>query len=675
MAELGSIGELIGQAKRLGIGDRSSKYGVGKTMGDNTWVHRTYEDVFPADVIKAAKQNLSEGFDYTAVRYNRRDGSVAFIQCGDFDTAHEPTVGASCKVSKAGEAKTSKAQRDPLIWHHKWTFVKDDYPGFNVAASVRRSIAWKSKLGKDAKMSSRIGRKSVWESEVVPRLATSTTERQHTIRLLLTQGRPDLAQCVVAMPAELLELGLPTLMNTAPMVLPGLQSAVDYLQDMVRVLVKNTAPQARRALQQAKRALQHLLGLKTAVESRMEAQGVSQKLVKVLVTVTQKLKPGLCSLFPGRQGSVAIHQRSVSDSDAEISAQDANKVGRVPPNGWKCWITNVNETGPRQAMIDLKVSSWPATAAREPMNLNQEIAAALKDSNPELAALVEAGALDDRVVVTAGNFAPDAVKKLIELAKNYGGKLTRNKPGVLMFDMVRRSAKEFVHKVRELDLAKNVQFMNVPGTTGVDVYVRADVDEAFAALVEAAWFKPENIKQMWYQAAKTQGLKRWSMSKVVLVTDKPASWVKGTLERYKGKVRLDAVRGKEFALSGGDAMLTQFLSDVFNAKYGDKMSLKAVEAKVVKAATVKWKDEGGDVHIAEVRLKINGKLQQAWLRIDGRGGKWRCDRLGMMGNIWEAIDYPFGVQGLPNLPAAKKYVQRWVKEAEQQNDLVPRLSR
>jgi len=31
---------------------------------------------------------------------------------------------------------------DPLIYHDKWLFVADDYAGFDVAASKRRSAAW-----------------------------------------------------------------------------------------------------------------------------------------------------------------------------------------------------------------------------------------------------------------------------------------------------------------------------------------------------------------------------------------------------------------------------------------------------------------------------------------------------------------------------------------------------
>jgi hypothetical protein len=118
------------------------------------------------------------------------------------------------------------------------------------------------------------------------------------------------------------------------------------------------------------------------------------------------------------------------------------------------------------------------------MTLSKEIATVLSKTRPDLAEMVKGGFLDQGVVLVtaAGQFSPNVIDKIVNLAKNYGGKLTRKKPGALMFDMVRRSAKEFIHKVREMGIARDVKFMNVPGTTGVDVYVMADVNERFEAI-------------------------------------------------------------------------------------------------------------------------------------------------------------------------------------------------
>jgi hypothetical protein len=51
---------------------------------------------------------------------------------------------------------------DPLIWHHKWEFVSDDYTGFDVEQSKERSLQWKSKIGTNKDISNRIGRLSYW---------------------------------------------------------------------------------------------------------------------------------------------------------------------------------------------------------------------------------------------------------------------------------------------------------------------------------------------------------------------------------------------------------------------------------------------------------------------------------------------------------------------------------
>ena len=57
-----------------------------------------------------------------------------------------------------------------MIYHHKWCFVADDYGGFDVKASKARSSAWESL---DPPVNKRkIGRRTHWEAEVLPRLRT-----------------------------------------------------------------------------------------------------------------------------------------------------------------------------------------------------------------------------------------------------------------------------------------------------------------------------------------------------------------------------------------------------------------------------------------------------------------------------------------------------------------------
>ena len=151
---------------------RSSRYGVGKEIGGSVYLHRSYENRF-GDVVLAAKENLPDGFSYEVVKYDYRTNSVSFVQCKDFDTTPEPTVGEIVTVDAEGHVRRRQQSRDSEIYHHKWLFVADDYDGFDVRQSRQRSLSWMALDGVDRK---RIGRKSYWETTVVPRLRSRTAD-------------------------------------------------------------------------------------------------------------------------------------------------------------------------------------------------------------------------------------------------------------------------------------------------------------------------------------------------------------------------------------------------------------------------------------------------------------------------------------------------------------------
>jgi len=140
---------------------------VGKSIGGNVYVHRNYEtDVIPHDILATAQKSL-DGFDYNILKYAPKTGVITFIQSPDFDTAPEPTVGPALLVKPDGSKRSMSPSGDPWIYHHKWLFVKDDYPGFDVIESKRRSLEWMELPDIDY---SRIGKKSFWEKFVVPQL-------------------------------------------------------------------------------------------------------------------------------------------------------------------------------------------------------------------------------------------------------------------------------------------------------------------------------------------------------------------------------------------------------------------------------------------------------------------------------------------------------------------------
>ncbi|NLY01884.1 MAG: hypothetical protein GXY83_37845 [Rhodopirellula sp.] len=153
-------------SRGLPLPRRSRKYGVGKEIGGAVYVHRRYQHVF-GSAVEEAQKHLPPDFSYTVVKLNLANNSLSFVAVADFDTAPEPTIGAVVTVKTDGSCRRMQPPSDPFIYHHKWLFVKDDYDGFDVEESKVRSRAWMALADIDR---TRIGKKSYWQSKVVPRL-------------------------------------------------------------------------------------------------------------------------------------------------------------------------------------------------------------------------------------------------------------------------------------------------------------------------------------------------------------------------------------------------------------------------------------------------------------------------------------------------------------------------
>lgn len=146
---------------------RCKKYSVGKEIGGAVYVHRIYEALLP-EPVKIASKHLPIEFDYTVVKFVEKESCVSFILCSEFDSADEPVVGDIVRIDAKGSKRFFRQQADPFIYHHKWLFVMDDYEGFDVEKSKSRSISW---LGLDGIDMQRIGRKSFWDSKILPMLS------------------------------------------------------------------------------------------------------------------------------------------------------------------------------------------------------------------------------------------------------------------------------------------------------------------------------------------------------------------------------------------------------------------------------------------------------------------------------------------------------------------------
>lgn len=153
---------IIAQASHVVLPKRSVKYGIGKQMVGCVYIHKSSAHILPG-----IEKYIPKNHDYSVVKFNWFNNTFSFIQCHDFDTACEPTVGNSLIVhADDGKTKLIKASRDPWIYHHKWLMVDDNYSGFDVSKSKSRSIAW-VKLNPDR---SKIGKKSSWLKNVLPSL-------------------------------------------------------------------------------------------------------------------------------------------------------------------------------------------------------------------------------------------------------------------------------------------------------------------------------------------------------------------------------------------------------------------------------------------------------------------------------------------------------------------------
>lgn len=130
---------------------KRSKYGVGKQMGSQVYLHKDYVgDVIPKKVWENALKVLSDAdsdFEYNCVMYDTKTGNVRFDEAPDFDESREPIVGDTITVKPDGTVKHGHSN---YIWHHKWLWVKNDYQGFDVNQSKAWSNKWLGTLTETA---------------------------------------------------------------------------------------------------------------------------------------------------------------------------------------------------------------------------------------------------------------------------------------------------------------------------------------------------------------------------------------------------------------------------------------------------------------------------------------------------------------------------------------------
>ena len=141
---------------------------VGKRVGSKIYVHKNYaSEIVPKDILDAAIAKLPSDFAYNTITYDTKTQSVRFDEAPDFDTATEPRVGKIFTVNKDGTTKQSSSNS---IWHHKWTWVKDDYTGFDVNASRNWSATYSPQLDRPK------GTQASWDKQLEEANISKPTE-------------------------------------------------------------------------------------------------------------------------------------------------------------------------------------------------------------------------------------------------------------------------------------------------------------------------------------------------------------------------------------------------------------------------------------------------------------------------------------------------------------------
>lgn len=143
-AQVGSILKTLNGSKI-----RRSKFNVGKAIGGSIYLHKSYHKVLPS-FPRYYYQEYSRlvPFEFNCVRLDTYTDKLAFIECADFNESREPRVGRICEFDDDGQIHISRSYQQ--IYHHKWTMVKNSYPGFDVGESWRWSAKWLSVLTRRA---------------------------------------------------------------------------------------------------------------------------------------------------------------------------------------------------------------------------------------------------------------------------------------------------------------------------------------------------------------------------------------------------------------------------------------------------------------------------------------------------------------------------------------------
>lgn len=145
--------------------------GIGKKIGSTIYVHKSAINLLDADAQSRINEiTVPKDFgEYEVIKYDKKTNNVSFIKSPDWDTKDEPTVGDSIMFKADDTHNITKGRKtNQQIYHHKWMMVAEDYKGFDVAESKKRSEQWEnSDIDFDRK---KIGNSDYWNETVASKL-------------------------------------------------------------------------------------------------------------------------------------------------------------------------------------------------------------------------------------------------------------------------------------------------------------------------------------------------------------------------------------------------------------------------------------------------------------------------------------------------------------------------
>lgn len=135
-----------------------------KKVGYSLYVHKSnlselLNKLIDEDKIRLLTLLHSVNIEYDIIKFDIKTKNISLILCPTWNTLNEPIVGDSYCYHEDGTVKIIKG--GTKVYHNKWQFVSNDYKGFNVEESKKRTLEW-NKITYIKDMKSKIGNKEYW---------------------------------------------------------------------------------------------------------------------------------------------------------------------------------------------------------------------------------------------------------------------------------------------------------------------------------------------------------------------------------------------------------------------------------------------------------------------------------------------------------------------------------